>query len=76
MEKLIKAIQGSSLIKDGLTGTVAPSADNNEKKELLNIPSEDEVKRFIVMAEENFQKIEDQNIEFASKNNIFINLYI
>jgi hypothetical protein len=73
VEKLIEAIQRSTFLKVGLSGTVAPSVDNDEKIELLEIPSEDEVKRFIEMAEENFQKIEDQNREFASKNNIFIN---
>lgn len=72
MEKLIEAIQGSSLLKVGLSGTVAPSVDNDEKIEVLEIPSEDEMKRFIEMAEENFQNIELQNREFASKYNNFI----
>ena len=48
------------------------SVDNHEKIELLEIPSEDEMKRFVEMAEESFQKIELQNREFASKYNNFI----
>ena len=71
MEKLKEAIQGSSFLKVGLSGTVVLSVDNDEKIELLEILSEDEVKRFVEMAEENFQKRELQNREFASKHNNF-----
>jgi type II secretory pathway component HofQ len=72
VEKLKEDIQGSSFQKVGLSGTVVPSVDNDEKIELLEILSEDEVKRFVEMAEENFQNIELQNREFACKYNNFI----
>lgn len=67
--KLAESLRGSSLLKQGLTGTVPPSTD--EKFEPLKLPSKDQVNEFIEIETVNFQKTEIQNKELSSKNTIF-----
>jgi hypothetical protein len=62
----------SCFIKQGLTGTVAPSI--GKTFEQLKLPSEDQVNEFIKIEAVNFQKTEIQNKELFSKNIVFIYL--
>ena len=70
--KLAESIRGSSLLKQGLTGTVAPSI--GKKFEQLKLPSKDQVNEFFEIEAVNFQKTEIQNKELSSKNIVFIYL--
>jgi hypothetical protein len=70
--KLAESIRGSSLLKQGLTGTVAPSI--GKKFEQLKLPSKDQVNEFFEIEVVNFQKTEIQNKELSSKNIVFIYL--
>ena len=72
MGKLAESIRGSALLKQGLTGTVAPSIV--KKFEQLKLPSEDQVNEFIKIEAVNFQKTEIQNKELSSKNTVLIYL--
>jgi hypothetical protein len=72
MGKLAESIRGSALLKQGLTGTVAPSI--GKKFEQLKLPSEDQVNEFIKIEAVNFQKTEIQNKELSSKNTVLIYL--
>ena len=49
MGKLAESIRGSALLKQGLTGTVAPSI--GKQIEQLKLPSEDQVNEFIKIEE-------------------------
>jgi hypothetical protein len=72
MGKLAESIRGSALLKQELTGTVAPSI--GKTFEQLKLPSEDQVNEFIKIEAVNFQKTEIQNKELSSKNTVLIYL--
>jgi hypothetical protein len=62
--KLAESIRGSSLLKQGLTGTVAPSI--GKKFEQLKLPSKDQVNEFFEIEVVHFQKTEIQNKELSN----------
>lgn len=73
MGQIAESIRGSSLLKQGLNGTVPPTIDG--KFEQLKLPSKDLVNQFIEMEAVNYQKTEIQNKELSSKTTVLIYLH-